>query len=55
MPDEVLKEQAETALHGDPDMHVDVTVKNPIASLEGSFLTTRMQQMRNASPRNVLV
>jgi osmotically-inducible protein OsmY len=38
VPDEVLKEQVETALHDDPyfpDMHVDVRVKNGVVYLEG--------------------
>ena len=38
VPDEVLKEQIETALHDDPyfpDWHVDVTVRNGVAYLEG--------------------
>jgi len=38
VPDEVLKERVETALHDDPyfpDMHVEITVKNGIAYLEG--------------------
>lgn len=36
--DDVLKEQVETALHDDPyfpDMHVDVTVRNGVAYMEG--------------------
>jgi osmotically-inducible protein OsmY len=38
VPDEVLKQQVESALHDAvyfPDMHVEVTVRNGVAYLEG--------------------
>jgi hypothetical protein len=38
VPDEVLKEHIATALHDDPyflDSHVEITVKNGVAHLEG--------------------
>jgi osmotically-inducible protein OsmY len=38
VPDEVLKDHIETALHDDPnflDSHVEITVKNGVAYLEG--------------------
>jgi hypothetical protein len=57
VPDEVLKQKVETALHDDPffpDMHVEVKIKTASLTWRGSSLTIRTCSTRYASPREFL-